>query len=298
MSVILPVLGALLVLATLRDVFHTLWRPAGTGTVSILVMRAVWWVGERPRLRRRLRPVTGPAALLVAILVWAALVTVGWALVYLPSVPEGFVHVSGVDPIERGAWAEAFYFSLVTLATLGYGDVVPDTGWLLAAAPLQALVGFALLTAAVTWIGQVHPAVTRRRALAARAHALARGGVTSEDEPPASVVEAVAADVAAVRTDLAQYDESYYFHDTCPQGSLADALGLLDALAARAQRDPDGERRWATRADCGRPADGRAALCVYRVHYDQTVTNEWTNGVGGRVVMFLYVYDTTKTKSR
>ncbi|WP_250444918.1 potassium channel family protein [Actinotalea sp. C106] len=247
MPVILTVLGSLLVLVTLRDVFHTLWRPAGSGAVGALIMHAVWWVGDRPALRGVLRPVIGPAAMLAVILAWTVLVTVGWALIYLPAVPDGFVHGSGVDPVERGLWAEALYLSLVTLATLGYGDVVPDTGWLLLAAPLQALIGFALLTAAVAWIGQVHPAVTRRRALAARAHALGAAGLSSQDEPPASVIEAVAADVAVARIDLEQYDESYYFHDTSAQASLADSLGLLDTLAARAQDDADGERRWAGR---------------------------------------------------
>ena len=247
MPVILTVLGALLVLVTLRDVFHTLWRPAGSGTVSTLIMRGVWWVGGRPLLRSVLRPVVGPAAMLAVILVWTVLVTLGWALIYLPALPEGFVHGTGVDPLERGLWAEALYLSLVTLATLGYGDVVPDAGWLLLAAPLQALVGFALLTAAVTWIGQVHPAVTRRRALASRVHALGSAGLSAQDQPPASVIEAVAADVAAVRTDLEQYDESYYFHDPSTQSSLADSLNLLDALAARAQDDADGERRWSGR---------------------------------------------------
>ncbi|MBO1752648.1 two pore domain potassium channel family protein [Actinotalea sp. BY-33] len=247
MPTLLTALGALLVLVTLRDVFHALWRPAGSGTLSVRVMRAVWWVGERPALRRILRPVVGPAAMVVAILVWTALVTLGWALIYLPAVPEGLVHASGIDPLARGAWAEALYLSLVTLATLGYGDVVPAAGWLLLAAPLQALVGFALLTAAVSWIGQVHPAVTRRRVLAARAHALGSAGLSGHDQPPAAIIAGVASGLAAVRVDLEQYDESYYFHDLSTRSSLADALGHLDALAVRAVDDPDGERRWAGR---------------------------------------------------
>ncbi|MFC7876169.1 ion channel [Isoptericola sp. NPDC057391] len=35
---------------------------------------------------------------------------------------------------------------------VGFGDIVPTTPWLrLATTPLQALIGFALLTAAVSW---------------------------------------------------------------------------------------------------------------------------------------------------
>src|SRR3954447_7875977 len=39
--------------------------------------------------------------------------------------------------------------------------------------PVQALLGFVLLTGAVTWVLQVYPALTRRRAL----------GLTGENEP-------------------------------------------------------------------------------------------------------------------
>jgi hypothetical protein len=36
------------------------------------------------------------------------------------------------------------------VATLGFGDIVPESEWLRIVVPAQALIGFALLTAAVT----------------------------------------------------------------------------------------------------------------------------------------------------
>jgi hypothetical protein len=54
----------------------------------------------------------------------------------------------------------------VTLATLGYGDIVPTSDLLRVLVPLEALVGFALLTAALSWVISVYPALSRRRSLA------------------------------------------------------------------------------------------------------------------------------------
>nr|WP_281360133.1 potassium channel family protein [Isoptericola halotolerans] len=62
-----------------------------------------------------------------------------------------------------GAVVDALYLSLVSLTTVGYGDITPLTPWLRIAAPVEGLLGFALLTAAVSWVLQVYPALTRRR---------------------------------------------------------------------------------------------------------------------------------------
>ena len=63
---------------------------------------------------------------------------VGWALVYLPHLPQGFSY-SGVDPANHPNLAEAIYVSLTTLSTVGFGDVVATSPWIRVAAPLQAL---------------------------------------------------------------------------------------------------------------------------------------------------------------
>jgi hypothetical protein len=63
---------------------------------------------------------------------------------------------------------DALYLSTVAMSTLGFGDIVPVDGWLRLVVPVQALVGFLLLTAAVSWVLQVYPAPARRRVLAVR----------------------------------------------------------------------------------------------------------------------------------
>ena len=74
------------------------------------------------------------------------------------------------------------YLSLVTLVTLGYGDIVPTSDWLRILQQLEALTGFAIVTASLSWVISIYPALGRRRALANKASLIR----ASEPEPAAS----------------------------------------------------------------------------------------------------------------
>ena len=139
------VLGAALavVLLGLFDMYHSLMHPSGKGPLSARVLAAVWRLSRATG--HRLGSAVGPAGMIAVVVLWVLLQGVGWALVYLPHVPGGFVYSSGVDPAEYPDAAEALYVSLVTLATLGFGDVVATDPWIRLASPLEALTGFALL---------------------------------------------------------------------------------------------------------------------------------------------------------
>lgn len=232
--------GVLVVLVVLRDIFHTLLHPAGHGELSRAVMRTAWYVARRSGdVGMRL---SGPLSMLAVIGTWVALTVLGWALVYLPHLPEAFSYAPALDPARRSRLADALYLSLVVGATLGFGDLVPLPGWLRLVTPLQALMGFALFTASVTWILQIYPALGRRRALAIRLRLLAQHGARVDDLP-ASVVHGLAADVVAVRVDLQQYTETYYFHDG-RGSSLAAVLPAALALGDGAS-STDPQRRLA-----------------------------------------------------
>jgi hypothetical protein len=225
-------LGGVLVLFVLRDMFHTLFHPSGRGGLSWAVMRVVWRIGGRAP---RIGALTGPLALLAAIATWSVLLVLGWALVYLPHIPEAFTYASGLQPARRSDALDALYLSLVTLATLGYGDISPTAAWLRLLAPLEAVVGFALLTAAVTWVLQVYPALGRRRTLALQLASLqdspAPGRVALLDSPvAATLLQDLARQLAHVRVDLTQYGETYFFRDSTSRLALPAVLGELQAL--------------------------------------------------------------------
>src|SRR5512141_2574648 len=98
------VLGAGLVLLMLVDVFRTLLSPHGSGLLG------------------RGSFIAAPLAMAAVIGAWAGLAAIGWALLYLPHLTDGFVYGAGV-PL-RADFAEALYISLVTLSTVGFGDIV------------------------------------------------------------------------------------------------------------------------------------------------------------------------------
>ena len=234
-------LGVLVVLVALRDIFHTLWHPSGHGSLSTRVMRAVWWAGRRRRTSTS--GLGGPAGLGLVILLWVTLLIAGGALVYVPHLPEGFLFATGLEVDQRSDVLDGVYLSTVVLATLGLGDIVPVEGWLRIAVPVQGLLGFGLLTASVTWVLQVYPALVRRRALAVRLSLLR--SVTPEDllhDPDstmaAPLLESLAGALVQTRVDITQYAETYYFRDGDEEAALPVMIGVASALVAAGRSAP------------------------------------------------------------
>jgi hypothetical protein len=221
----LGVVGAALVLVALTDIFRTLWHPRGFGGLARGVFTTVWRV-TRPLSRGdRSSEVAGPLALVLTVVVWTSLIVLGWGLVYLPTLPDGF-RDTGDEPGVMTGLATAIYVSLVSLGTLGLGDIAPVTPWLRILVPLQALVGFILLTAAISWVLELYPALARRRALARRLSGLARTDtrpivLTGDRAVAAGLLDRLTDDVLAVHVDLIQHGESYFFREEMAGSSLA-----------------------------------------------------------------------------
>ncbi len=240
MTGIVTAVGIVLILLTLRDIFHTLWHPAGFGMLAHGVFAVIWWLGHRSLAPRRLAVLSGPIGLLAVAGLWSALLATGFALVYLPHLPGSFNLGSSLSPEDSSNPVRAAYLSLVALTTLGFGDVLPEAGWLRIVVPLQALVGFVLLTAAISWILQIYPALSRRRALARRldllrrteADATVRAGGAA---PAVTVLESLTEALVGSHIDLLQYAESYYFRESDPQLSLAHQLEVASDLAEAGQ---------------------------------------------------------------
>lgn len=174
MDVFLALAGVTVILCGMLGMFHTLLHPSGTGRISRWVLAGTWRLSKSTG--HRLGPAIGPAAMVAVVLVWVALQGLGWALIYLTRLPEGYAYSSGVDASDYPDFVEALYLSFVILSTLGFGDVVPTDPWIRAASPMEALTGFALLTAALAWFMQIYPPLSRRRTLALKLKGLAEVG--------------------------------------------------------------------------------------------------------------------------
>lgn len=243
MGWLVSVIGAAIVLFALRDMFHTIWHPSGQGSLSHVVIEGIWRGSRLVKRRSKQTSMVGPVALLTVILTWGLLILAGWTLVYWPHMAEGFSFGSTLNPSQRDDFVDSLYLSLVTVATLGYGDIVPTYGWLRLAAPLEALIGFALLTAAVSWGLQIYPALARRRALAVRLAILKRADAaraipTLDSSAASTLLDSLADELIQVRVDLTQYAETYYFRETDATASLPAQAPYAVEMARAARSSP------------------------------------------------------------
>jgi len=230
--------GVMLIAVGCRDIFDALFHPEGKASVGRLVARWVWLTvrrvsGGRPGVFA----LAGPLGMIAVISAWAALLIAGWALVFLPHVDDGFrvpAAAAGGDVVD------AFNISIVTLTTVGFGDTTPEAAWLRVVTPLEALLGFGLLSASVSWLLLVYPVLARRRSLAYEVSLLRREevemGVSLLDLDP-DVVERVLADLTsrliAVERDLVNFPVTYYFVEADRRFSLAATAPYLLELGER-----------------------------------------------------------------
>lgn len=249
MGWVISAAGLLVVLVALWDIFHTLWHPGGFGRIARRVFQLVWWATKHV-LPSRTRQLAGPIGILGTVTLWTGLVVIGWTLVYLPHMPQGFYFGSSLEPARSSDVMAALYLSLVTVATLGFGDILPADALLRLLTPFEALLGFVLLTAAISWILQVYPALGRRRSMAKRLSILrtrqATDVVSGGDACVASrMLDAVTEGVIQVETDLLQYAESYFFLEEDDELSLAATLPHALTLAEAGRRSASREVRLA-----------------------------------------------------
>jgi Ion channel len=249
MEWVITAVGILLVAAIIRDVFHTLFHPIGHGSIAPLMMKLIWRLLRLLPPQRRIATLTGPLGIAMVVLTWGFVAVLGWTLIYFAQMPEGFAYGSELNPAERHDVVDSLYLSLVTVATLGFGDVVPTSLSLRLAAPLEALFGFMLLTAAVSWVLEIYPALHRRRVLALQLSTLRRAREADSnlgiDDVPIDVLTALAANIVEARNDFTQYGATYYFRDLETDASLAASLEYATHLAAEATASSQPQMRLA-----------------------------------------------------
>jgi hypothetical protein len=115
LAIVSTVVGIAIIAVALRDVFDALFHQGARGVLSRSLMRGTWWVVHRlTRFRRGLLPLAGPTMLLVIVATWAALLVLGWALIFWPEMPRGFYFSSAHGDPAQGSFLDSAYMSLVT----------------------------------------------------------------------------------------------------------------------------------------------------------------------------------------
>lgn len=232
--------GTALILIALFDIFMALFHAAGRAHLGRLVTRCVWRVSH---LIARKHPgvlnIAGAYCIASVILVWTFTIVLGFTLVYWPHINTWFTEASEIRTSGPLGFDEALNVSLGSLITLG-GDLIPKHQLIRFIMGLQAVIGFGLLTASVSWLLSIYPALERRRLLAHQLtllhHAESETGIMLDQLPSSEAMtlfSTLSLALSQVRIDHAQFPIVYYFRFPDKHTSLA---GILPYIARRAEQ--------------------------------------------------------------
>ena len=246
MAIVATSAGLLLIAAALLDIFQTLFHPAGRGAMSDWTAKLTWRLFRLVATKKpRVLTYAGPTAILLNIVSWAAFTWFGFALIYLPQLATGFDFNQSHSPIAHDGIAEALSLSIGALITLSEGTYA-KFHWLQFVRGAEAVLGFGLLTASVSWLLSIYPVLESRRAIAQRAtllHHAEREGhldlVRDATDHAQDWIFALGTDLASLRNQMAQFPITYYFDMGEPETALAGALSYLLELANRASAAQD-----------------------------------------------------------
>lgn len=242
MDLVWTLLGIALIALALRDIFDVLFHPLGRGVVARRVVRGVAGAARGlPGGGGTIGLLAGPLSYIAVVATWAALLAVGWALVFLPQLPQGFHFDPGLDPSQHSGFLDALYVSLVNLTSLGYGDISPSSVAMRLLGPVETMFGLGLLTASISWLLSIYNGISRRDSLAHEVHlakeAEGRLGEKLADADPElleSLLAGFAEQLIRVRRDLIHFPITHYFRTEDEQRALAGLLPFLRSLAEEA----------------------------------------------------------------
>jgi hypothetical protein len=169
MAILVGVVGCLLILIILWDVFETIILPRRVS--RRIRLTRLYYLGSWTLVSvtaRRMRPgqrrerylgLFGPLSLLMLFVVWGIFLIVGFAMVHW---------ALGARIDAAGATASSFrtdlYFSGTTFFTLGLGDIAPQTPLSRLTTVFEAGTGFGFLAIVIGYLPVIYQAFSRREA--------------------------------------------------------------------------------------------------------------------------------------
>jgi hypothetical protein len=237
MSIFLTIVGVLVIVVGLQDVFHTLFHPAKAGDISDAIAGRIWRLFHA--VMPRALTLAGPLAFVMIVFFWAASIVVGFALILFPLLPSGFTFAEGLDPARYRSFLGALDVSLSSLMSLSIGAYSKSllVQFMMG---IECMLGFGLLTAAVSWLLSIYPVFEHRKSLAhevtllhfAEAAGLRRLEEISDAELH-ELLQGFAAQLITCRNELSQFPITYYFHENETETALAGVLPYLADIAAQ-----------------------------------------------------------------
>lgn len=170
-QILFVIFGAFVVITVSLDVFITVLHPSVESRLSNRFQQAIWYTlrlidSAVNRRKHRVEILCWGLPLMVAglIVLWLMLFGVGFACIYYPWIGNRTIF-NATNPI-NGHFFDALYYSGVTLATLGYGDIQPIALPFRALAVVEAVTGAVTVSAGVAYILAVYPALAQQRTIA------------------------------------------------------------------------------------------------------------------------------------
>lgn len=257
MTPVVQAAGIIVVAVTLADIYLTVLQGGAVSLFSNRVNMTVWRVFTLARglLGPRARPMlayAGPTLIAVTVLLWVSLLLLGFALIYWPVLGEDIVASDGPTPT---SFATALYVSGFSVSTLGTGDLTAQTGTYRLVTVLEAVLGFSIVTASLTYLLSVYSAVTRNNAAASwlhhatsdrasAAHLVARLGPGGDFSNAAQTVSTISHDLVQLIESHHTYVVLRYFRFSNPSLSIPRiAYLVLDTAAIIRCALPDDSSR-------------------------------------------------------
>ncbi len=235
MQLLSGILGVLIVLITLLDVIQNTLLPRGGGIfserISSLLWRGAIWLHQR-RPSHELLSVVGTIILLTTVISWAALLLLGWTLIFSASLPAVVESPVGTP---ADLWARV-YFTGYTLITLGLGDYKPQGALWQVLTVVASSTGFFLATLAITYLLSVISAAVQDRATALYISSLGKSPHdilrrTWNGQDCSDLTEHLTSLMEMIGTSSQQhlaYPIVHYFHSTSRSTSSSVQIASLD----------------------------------------------------------------------
>lgn len=244
MDLVWTLLGIVVIALTLRDIFDVLFHPLGRGMIARQVVRLVATAARAAGGVRAIGLLAGPLSYVAVVATWALLLALGWALVFLPQMPEGFSFDPSLVPGEHSGFLDALYVSLVNLTSLGYGDISPASPVLRVLGPVETLFGLGLLTASISWLISIYNAIARRDSFAHEVHLTKEAeeqlGAKLADADPElleRMLTSFTEQLIVTRRDLIHFPITHYFRTEDEERALSGLLPFLSSLVEEASAD-------------------------------------------------------------
>ncbi|NED94312.1 two pore domain potassium channel family protein [Phytoactinopolyspora alkaliphila] len=170
------VLGVMVTLLVVRDVWQTVLHPDAEGMVAALTRRAMWRLatgaGIRLRFRRRrILALAGPGIVVLTFVAWMGLLTLGLTLVFWP-MGDQFASDPALGSL---TFLDTFYYVGGTVTVLGFGDITPISGLGKLLTISAAALGFTMFTAMASYLIEVVNGLSARDRFTLAIHDETRG---------------------------------------------------------------------------------------------------------------------------